>query len=210
MSSHAIENHETPKVEPSNKLAWILIVTGAIGLFGAVSLTLERIHVWLNPNEALSCDVNVWISCKSVMLTKQAAIFGFPNSFVGVLAFLAPIAMGIAALLGYRYSRSVWRVFYAGLGFGMTFVGFLFSQSTYVIGVLCPYCMLVWAGMIPLFVYATLFLVGEGVIGGPKFLVANIQSIKEWGWVIALGIELLALLLIIIRFSALLPTLLPR
>ena len=210
MSSTALENAQTPKVEPSPRLAWVLIVTGAIGLFGAVTLTLERIHVWLNPNEVLSCDVNVWISCKSVMLTKQAAIFGFPNSFVGVLAFLAPIAMGVAALLGYRFSRSVWRVFYAGLGIGMTFVGFLFSQSTYVIGILCPYCMLVWAGMIPLFVYATIFLVSEGVIGGPKWLVTNIQTIKEWGWVIALGIELLALLAIVVRFSALLPSLFAR
>ena len=90
---------------------------------------------------------------------------------------------------------------------GMVFVGFLFSQSNYVISILCPYCMLVWAGMIPLFVYTTLFMVREKISGAPKFLENNIEAISEWGWVIALGIELLALLAILVRFSALLPTL---
>ena len=197
----------TEKVEPTIKLAWVMIITGLIGLFGAVSLTIERIHVWLNPDDSLSCDVNVWISCKSVMLKPQASLFGFPNSFIGVLAFLAPIAMGVAALLGYRFSRSLWRVYYSGLGIGMVFVGFLFSQSNYVIGILCPYCMIVWAGMIPLFVYVTIFMLQQKISAGPKFLVTNIGAIAEWAWVIALGIELLAILAILVRFSALLPSL---
>ncbi|MEN9753218.1 MAG: hypothetical protein RL670_909 [Actinomycetota bacterium] len=200
-------SQESAKVEPSIKLAWLLIITGLVGWFGAIALTVERIHVWLNPNESLSCDVNVWISCKSVMLKPQAALFGFPNSMIGVLAFMAPIAMGIAALLGYRYSRALWRVFFSGVAIGMTFVGFLFSQSTYVISILCPYCMLVWAGMIPLFIYLSVFLIRESVIGGPKFLVRNIAVISEWTWVIAVGIELLTLAAIAVRFSGLLPSL---
>jgi uncharacterized membrane protein len=195
------------KVEPTIKLAWVMIITGLVGLFGAVSLTIERIHVWLNPDATLSCDVNVWISCKSVMLKPQASLFGFPNSFLGVLAFLAPIAMGVAALLGYRFSKSLWRVFYSGIGIGMVFVGFLFSQSNYVIGILCPYCMVVWAAMIPLFVYTTIFMMREKISGGPKFLVKNIEAIAEWGWVIAVGLELLAIFAMLLRFSGLLPSL---
>ncbi|MEI6591424.1 MAG: vitamin K epoxide reductase family protein [Actinomycetes bacterium] len=195
------------KVEPTIKLAWVMIITGLVGLFGAVSLTIERIHVWLNPDATLSCDVNVWISCKSVMLKPQASLFGFPNSFLGVLAFLAPIAMGVAALLGYRFGKSLWRVFYAGIGMGMVFVGFLFSQSNYVISILCPYCMVVWAAMIPLFVYTTIFMMREKISGGPKFLLKNIEAIAEWGWVIAIGLELLAIFAMLLRFSGLLPSL---
>jgi hypothetical protein len=61
--------------------------------------------------------------------------------------------------------------------------------------------------MIPLFIYLSVFLIRESVIGGPKFLVRNIAVISEWTWVIAVGIELLTLAAIAVRFSGLLPSL---
>ena len=40
--------------------------------------------------------------------------------------------------------------------FGVVFVHWLIFQSLYVIGALCPYCMVVWAVTIPIFWYVTL------------------------------------------------------
>jgi len=190
------------QIQPTNRLAWHLIILGIIGWFGAVSLTLERIHLWISPNDSLSCDVSSFISCKSVMLQKQAAIFGFPNSFVGVIAFLAPIALGIASLLGYRFSAAIWRVFFAGVGMGFVFSLWLFSQSVFVIGVLCPYCIVVWIGMLPLFFRVYSFGILEGFIDAPKALVARAQGFYETAWMWALALELSMLATIVIRFLA--------
>ena len=187
-------------VQPPNRFAWQLIILGIIGWIGAVTLTLERIHLWISPNDALSCDVSSFISCKSVMLQKQAAIFGFPNSFVGIIAFLAPIALGIASLLGYRYGAAIWRVFFAGIGMGFVFSLWLFSQSVFVIGVLCPYCIVVWIGMLPLFFKVYSFGILEGFLEAPKALVARAAGFYETAWIWALSLELIILATIILRF----------
>ena len=79
-------------------LAITLIIGGIIGWIGAFALTLERLHVAANPDATLSCDLNVFISCKSVMLTPQAKLFGFPNPLIGIAAFMAPILVGFGIL----------------------------------------------------------------------------------------------------------------
>ena len=195
----AIDDREQ-LVNPTNKLAWSLIVTGLIGFVGAAALTLEKIHLLFNPADSLSCDFNAFISCKSVMLQKQASVFGFPNSLVGIVGFALVIALGIATLLGYRYTRATWRVFFAGVGMAFTFALWLFSQSVFVINVLCPYCIVVWVGTLPLFFRVLSFGINEGFLSGPKFLVARSQAFYDWAWVWTLCIEVLVLLAIILAF----------
>ena len=48
----------------------------------------------------------------------------------------------------------------------MVFVHWLIYQSLYVIGALCPYCMIVWAVTIPLFLHTT---------------VCNLQALRHSG-----------------------------
>ncbi|GAA3013484.1 hypothetical protein GCM10020229_26000 [Kitasatospora albolonga] len=52
--------------------------------------------------------------------------------------------------------------------FGIGFVTWLMTQTLYSIGALCPYCMVVWAAMIPLFWYTTLHNLRSGVIPRPE------------------------------------------
>ena len=73
---------------PTRGFAITLIWTGILGWFAAFSLVLERIHVATNPEAVLSCDLNPFISCKSVMLTEQARLLGFPNPLIGLAAFI--------------------------------------------------------------------------------------------------------------------------
>ena len=56
-----------PLIAASKKLAWIWISFGLIGWIAAMALVLEKLHVLEHPSDALSCDLNVFISCKSVM-----------------------------------------------------------------------------------------------------------------------------------------------
>jgi uncharacterized membrane protein len=187
-------------VQPTNRFAWHILIHGIIGWLGAAMLTYERVHLWFNPNSTLSCDVNGFISCKAVMLQKQASVFGFPNSFVGLVGFLAPIALGIATLLGYRYSRALWRVFFAGIGMAFVFALWLFSQSVFVINILCPYCIVVWAGTLPLFFRVFSFGIHEGFLDAPKWLEKRKESFYEWAWVWALVLELVVACVIAIVF----------
>ena len=193
-------NSESLVDTPSKSFAWMSIIYGLIGWAAAFALTLERIHVSANPNATLSCDLNVFISCKSVMLTKQAALLGFPNPLIGLAAFVAPIFVGFAVLAGARLKQWFWRIYMVGISMGFIFVLFLFSQSTYVIHVLCPYCMLAWIAMIPLFWKTLLWAGAEGVIDVPVRLLPTFIKGQDYVWLYTIGTEFLAALAIVISF----------
>jgi uncharacterized membrane protein len=192
---------------PGKKFAWTLIITGIIGWIAAFSLTLERLHVAANPSATLSCDLNPFISCKSVMLTEQARLLGFPNPIIGLGAFIFPIAVGAAILAGAKFALWFWRMFAVGITMGFLFVVWLWTQSTFVISVLCPYCMVAWVAMIPLFWTVILFLLREGVIETPIRLAGFFDRAYERAWLWALGTDLIIAIIIIIRFWSYWPAL---
>lgn len=181
-------------------LAILMIVTGIIGWIAAFSLTLERINVAENPDAVLSCDVSPFISCKSVMLTAQAKLFGFPNPLIGLAAFAVPVVVGMAILAGAKFSAWFWRLYTVGLGLGFTFVIWLFSQSAFVINVLCPYCMVAWAAMIPLFWAVFLYGTAEGFVPVPVKTVPFFVAAYDYAWVFTVLTFLGLSLTILIRF----------
>lgn len=138
-------------------LPWVMIVGGAIGFFASFDLTLEKLKVLHDPSYVPSCNINPILSCGSVMKTHQAEIFGFANSLIGIAAFAAILAIGVAILAGGRFKRWFWLSINAGLLGGLIFAHWLIYQSLYTLGTLCPYCMAVWLVIIPLFYYVTLY-----------------------------------------------------
>ena len=181
-------------------LAVTMIIFGIVGWIGAFALTLERFHVAENPNAALSCDLNVFISCKSVMLTPQAKLLGFPNPLIGIAAFMAPIVVGFAILAGAKFAVWFWRLFLVGNALGFAFVLWLFSQSLLVINVLCPYCIVAWAGMIPIFIHVFLFSAREDILPMPVSTTAFWDSAFNKAWLYTIGFELILIVAIVIRF----------
>lgn len=129
--------------------AMILVISGAIGLIATLMLTYERIQLWLDPDYVTSCDVNVWVSCGTVMESWQASLFGFPNQFIGIIGFSVVITIGMAILGGARFSAWWWHATSIGLLLAMIFCLWLWTQAVYVINTLCLYCMVVWAVTIP-------------------------------------------------------------
>lgn len=137
--------------------AYILSVGGLIGFLAAFILTVEKIQLIQNPAFVPSCNLSPLLSCGSVMTTSQASIFGFPNSLIGVAGFAIVAAVGMGLLAGAKFKRWFWLGLQAGGLFGIVFIHWLFFQSVYVIGALCPYCMVVWAVTIPTFLYVTTY-----------------------------------------------------
>lgn len=184
MNQHA---KEKPVIQGTTSLAWTLIIGGVIGWIGALALTIERLHVASNPDAVLSCDISPFISCKSVMLTEQAALLGFPNSLIGLAAFFAPVLIGAAILAGASFAKWFWQLFTLGMAAGFVFVIWLFTQSLFVIGALCPYCMVAWSGMIPMFWKQFLFSAREGIVPVPLKTVGFFVAAYDWHWLFTFG-----------------------
>jgi uncharacterized membrane protein len=146
-------------------LPWILVICGVIGLACALIILYDKIELLKNPAFKPGCDLNPVISCGSVMESKQANAFGFPNPFIGIIGFSVVITTGMAILAGAtKLKRWYWLGLQAGTIFGVGFIHWLFFQSVYRIHALCPYCMVVWIMTITLFWYVTLYNIQTGVI----------------------------------------------
>ena len=104
------------------------------------------------------------------MATGTASAFGFPNSFLGLAGFAVVICVGMALLAGASFKRWFWQGLQVGVTLGLAFIIWLFFQSVYRIGALCPYCMVVWSATIPIFWYVTLYNLREGHIKTPARL----------------------------------------
>ncbi|UVI35600.1 vitamin K epoxide reductase family protein [Brevibacterium spongiae] len=143
------------QIASTRGLGVLLVVGGLVGLVAAVILLVEKLSLAADPDYIPSCDVNPVLSCGSVMATEQAEAFGIPNPIIGIAGFAIVFAIGAGVLAGGRYSRWYWAGVQAGMTFAVVFVHWLIYQSLYTISALCPYCMVVWAVTIPLFVCTT-------------------------------------------------------
>jgi uncharacterized membrane protein len=193
------------KWDNSSVFPVFLIIFGAIGWIASFGLTLERIKVAGDPAAATACDISPFLSCKSVMLSEQAALLGFPNPLIGLAAFFAPVLVGFAILAGAKFASWFWQLFLLGHILAMAFVFWLFSQSVYVIGSLCIYCMVAWAATIPLF-WAILGFAGKEGHLGQKFVRTG-NFVFEWAWVLTVMTYLMMIILVLIQFWDYWPTL---
>lgn len=137
-------------------IRWVLTIGGLLGLAAASALTIEKIAVLKDPGHVPSCSIDPILSCGSVMRTPQAEVFGFPNPLLGIAGFAVVTTIGVVLLAGASLPRWFWLGLQGGVTLGVAFVHWLIFQSLYVIGALCPYCMVVWVVTIPIFWYTTL------------------------------------------------------
>ena len=172
---------------------WIL-VAGVAGLVAALTLTIEKIEILINPDYVPSCSINPVLSCGSVMITPQASAFGFPNPLIGIVSFTVVLVTGVLALAKVSLPRWYWAGLATGTLLGTAFVHWLAFQSLYRIGALCPYCMVVWAVTIPLLV------VVSSIALAPQNGNAVARVLYTWRWsLVALWFTGL-ILLILVRF----------
>ncbi|MCL8251404.1 MULTISPECIES: vitamin K epoxide reductase family protein [Aeromicrobium] len=140
-------------------LGLLLLIGGAIGLLSAAVLLIDKVKFLQDEADGktaqLACDINAFVSCGGVINTDQASAFGFPNPIIGVAGFAIVLTLGVLMVARVQLPDFVWLGLQAGALFGIGFVTWLQSQSIYEIGKLCPWCMVVWTVMIPIFVWLT-------------------------------------------------------
>ena len=101
-------------MKPARATAWVLTVGGFLGLLAALALTIERIELLQDASYVPSCSLNPVLSCGTVMTTEQAALFGFPNPIIGIVAFTVVLVTGVLTLARIALPRMdgyviVWR-----------------------------------------------------------------------------------------------------
>jgi uncharacterized membrane protein len=174
--------------------AWWVLIAGVIGLTAAGVLLIEKISLLQNPAYVPSCSINPVVSCGSVIITPQAAVFGPPNPLYGVIAFTVVLVTGVLAVGGVRLPRWYWVGLMIGTAAGVVFVHWLIFQSLYRIGALCPYCMVVWSVTVPLLVVVSSIALQP--------LVANplVRNVYHWRWPLVVLWFTAVLLAILVRF----------
>lgn len=120
-----------------------MLAFGVVGLIASFVLAVEEFHLLKDPATTLSCSFNLVLNCSTVMQSWQASVFGFPNMFIGLMAF--PIVILVATLGLAKVKLPRW--FYVGVNIGYLlgaiFAYWLFFNSLYDIQVLCPWCLIV-------------------------------------------------------------------
>jgi uncharacterized membrane protein len=156
------EEAEREKRAHDNRGIFISMLVGAIcSLIAAFVLAVEAVELARNPAAVLSCNINSVISCGTVAAHPSAHLFGFPNSFLGLLAEPVVITVAIAGLGGVKFTRKFMFAAQVCYTLGFIFAYYLLYTSTFVIGALCPWCMLVTLSTTFVFFSMTRYNIGE-------------------------------------------------
>ena len=155
----------------------VLLIGGLVGWIAALELQVGKEFLLANPGGTLSCDVNPFISCGSVMMTWQSAALGIPNMAIGLGGFAIMAATGALTASGavlprwYRWARL------GGMTFAFAYVHFLAISAIFLIRALCPWCMVIWTVTAPMFFVALARTIESGDLTVPQPL-ANV--LRHW------------------------------
>lgn len=165
------------RLDHSNK--WIfgtMLVFGIVGLIASFVLAIEKIHLLQNPQAVLSCSFNVVLNCSTVMQTWQSSLFGFPNMYIGLMAYPVVITVAVAGLAGVAFPRRFLVAANICYLLGAIFAYWLFFQSLYVIEVLCPWCLMVTFATTVILATLTHYNLRDNVFNLPKATNKSVQN----------------------------------
>lgn len=163
------------------ELGLFLMVASLVGFFAAFRLTVDKVGTFTHPDTAPSCDASVLVQCGKNLGSWQGSLFGFPNPLIGVGGWVAVFVIGAMILAGLRFRRWFWIALNIGVTGSLALVIWLIYQSIFVIGTLCPWCMVTWAVTIPTFWMVTLYNLKVGNI--PVHTGARLFFDAAYGWV---------------------------
>ena len=142
-----------------------MLVSSALGLVAALVLSIDAIALAADPAADLSCNVSATISCGTVGTSWQASLLGFPNAFLGLIFEPIVITFAVAGLAGVRFPRWYMLGIQALYTIAIGFAYWLFLQAYFVIGAMCPWCLLVTITTLLVFTSMTRINILEGHFG---------------------------------------------
>lgn len=168
--------HSDKKLRDTRWIFTSMLIGAICSLIASFALSVEAIQLAKNPDADLSCNVSVVLNCATVAKHPTAELLGFPNSFLGLMAESVVITVAIAGLAGIRFPRGFMFAAQIGYGLGFIFALFLFYTSYFVIGALCPWCLLVTITTTLVFFAMTRYNIRENNLFLSKKLQATCKS----------------------------------
>ncbi|MFE1441702.1 vitamin K epoxide reductase family protein [Streptomyces sp. NPDC058739] len=181
------------------RTGWVMVLTGIVGWLASFQLTLDDWRLLRDPTYQPPCNLSPVVSCGSVMSSPQGSLLGFPNMLLGLAAFAAVTALGVAVLSGARLHRRLWLALDAGALVGVVFVHWLIVQSLYELRKICPYCAVVWVVTIALFWFVTLRCLERGDVPAPR---GAVELLRDTHWLLLGAWYGVIALLVLTRFWA--------
>ncbi|CCH73572.1 Predicted membrane protein (fragment) [Nostocoides australiense Ben110] len=159
-----------------------MLIFAILSLIASWVLSYDAIVLARDPDAVLSCSINSVLDCAKVGTTWQANIFGFPNAFLGMISEPVVMTIAVASLAGVRFPR--WFMFVGNVCYllGVIFAYWLLYQSTFVIGALCPWCLLVTLSTTFVFSSMTQWNIRENNLFLPERWQRKALAFVENGW----------------------------
>jgi len=195
--------HEEKTIRDNRWIFTSMLVGALLSLLAAFVLSVEAVELAKNPNAQLSCSVNIVLNCATVGKHPTASLFGFPNSFLGLMAEPIVITVAIAGLAGIKFPRRFMVWAQAGYTLGFAFAWYLFYISFFIIQALCPWCLLVTLTTTFVFFAITRYNIREGNLYLPDRLSARARRWveKDYDKLALASIVVLAIAAIFIKYG---------
>lgn len=204
-SSHAVRlqnDSGIPGLRPSIGYSAFWVLAGLAGWVVSFLLYLEYVGQLTDSTPIVSCSLSVVVSCTPNLLSPAGNLLGFSNSILGITLFLGPLYAGVSTLAGGRMRPWYWRVYLAFIAAAYVFVHTLAYRSIFEYRVLCPWCMVIWLVVIPLFWYTFAWSAKSGVLGGSTRWGTFGATLQSWAWVVVIADYLLIAVLAEVRLQA--------
>ena len=88
-----------------NFAAFMMFLVSGLVVLAAFVLSIDALELAKNSHAVLSCDFSSALSCSALANHWSAAILGFPNSFIGVMALPVMVTIAVAWLAGRKFPK---------------------------------------------------------------------------------------------------------
>jgi len=183
---------------PRHRGAYLeMLVSSVLGLVASLVLSVDALTLAADPNAALSCNITETISCAKVGVTWQANLLGFPNAFIGLISEPVVITIAVAALAGVRFPRWFMNTAMVVYSVGLAFAYWLFFQAYFVIGAMCPWCLLITATTTTVFASLLRVNLSDNTFG------LSPRAYERARYLLRIGVDIWATVLILAILAAL-------
>ena len=192
--------HQDKKIRDNRWIFVSMLIGASLSLLASFVLSLEAVELARDPSAALNCSINTVINCATVSLHPSAHLLGFPNSFLGMIAEPVVITVAVAGLAGVKFPRLFMFAAQIGYSIGFVFALWLLYTSYFVIGALCPWCLLVTLTTTLVWFAITRYNIRENNLYLPKKLQQSLRGFVDkdydklamWALIAGIAIAILA------------------
>ncbi|MFC5281037.1 vitamin K epoxide reductase family protein [Arcanobacterium canis] len=170
-----------------------ILVTSLVGFVASLGLIMSEKEKLTHPDALLACDLNPLVGCsKWIGQWQNEVFFGISNSVLGFAFFSGMVAIGLMLVTRSRLARVLWQALSLGTSAGIAWVCWFAYMSFFKEGALCPFCVVTWFAMIPLWLTVIGTSLYAGHWGSAGVAPGRMLTRNRWWMTIAIWVAIVA------------------